>query len=861
MFEEFFLNKKNERESREITADDLISLTSKKTNRCFYVPVVVYIGDATVGTTKNWGYSEPKEVTPSVACARSTFHLSPPTGKCNHIRSYEEGLIKEKEKKKKNEKIERDNLRRQIQRDKKNRERNERMNYVWEDELFGRSKCCNEAMSIDHEGKLTLESTNVKGRNSDSGEGGQIRGSNPEGVQNDELLNGEPRPRETNCQNTEEPHEQVDCPKEVEATEKKKGNQSIHNNDNRNNSEKMKKATPGRKGKSAPGRKSTGAQQEKKTSEIPLTEESKQLPPQEQKANRKIYYDSLMQRVINNIEKKKEKKKKHLTTFNFVTYYKLHELIYISFLVDKYQGYYQGKEESDLIEIYIEERKKIDRSKCNREDAPGETTIKSGEENVQGKIHSTVEDMKKITLEDVVQKYKGDREKEEKKKKKLKKKTHKYIHSKQLANYQFVGKNIKEIMNCVLYNLNIFFNDKLLDVERVMEEYSTVVRNICEDTQTSHGNVCTQVVIPIDADKTQKEILNGKNTLSEEIIQGNQKVSLIGESPPLNERGEATVIINSPTCDSLSRLKNKKKWVPNVEVATFDELSGTGGEVKKEITKGDDNPKCAEGVAGTGGDKDEKEGKAEGGNKNIIRGHKGWRKKRMHTFKRPSGTYHSENDEEVDAVADVQLDNEETASDYNISYENLKYSKEEIKQTNFIYHLTHDINKIETFRRKYFYDFFFMYMVRKLFWNVLCLYYLHWKERLAEDASMRSGSPVDASPYESMKSHPSSPGLDDDNLILYESDVSVNNTKKNKAMLYNTNQKLCYNLDPLFKLIRNEKLLIYLRYDQNKRVKCKNKTEYVYREIWQYLILTNLKKKSEDGAYGPFSEFVLFHQD
>ncbi|ANQ10766.1 Uncharacterized protein PCOAH_00049240 [Plasmodium coatneyi] len=791
MFEEFFLNKKNERESREITADDLISLTSKKTNRCFYVPVVVYIG------------------------------------KCNHIRSYEEGLIKAKEKKKKNEQIERDNLRRQMKRDKKNRQRNEQMNYVWEDELWGKSNRCSEAMSIDREGQHELGSTDLKTRNSDSGGVCQVGKENGEGVPNGEDPNGEPRPSQANCANTEQPHEQVDCPKEVEATEKKKGNHSTHN------SGKMKKSTPGRKGKSA------ALQQEKKTSERPPTEETKQLPPQEQKTDKQIYYDSLMKRVIYNVEKKKERKKKHLTTFNFVTYYKLHELIYISFLVDKYQGYYKGKEESDLIDIYDEEGKKMDRREDRKEDPPGEIHKNSDEEDVEAKIQVTVEDTERITLEEVVQKYKGDREKEGKKKKKLKKKTHKYIHSSQLANFQFVGKNIKEIMNCVLHNLNIFFNEKVLDVERVMEEHTTVVGNVSTVAESNQGSVCTQVVMPTDAATTQEEFPNGDNTLS-------------GESPPLNEGEAETVIVSTPTCDSLPPLKNKKKCVPNGEVVSSDQPSEAVGKVKKEATKGDENPNCAEG---------DKEDQAETANRNIKRGRKGRHAKRMHTFKRPPGTHNSEIDEAVDAPSDVQLNNEETASDYYISYENLKYTKEEIKQKNFIYYLTHDINKIETYKRKYFYDFFFMYMVRKLFWNVLCLYYLHWKERLSEDAPMGSGSPGDASLYQPMGNQLNNQTLHDDNLILYESDVSVNNAKKNKAMLYNTNQKLCHNLDPLFKLIRNEKLLIYLRYDQNKRIKCKNKTEYVYREIWQYLILTNLRQKAQTGTYSPFSEFVLFQQN
>ncbi|GAB68485.1 hypothetical protein PCYB_133590 [Plasmodium cynomolgi strain B] len=439
-------------------------------------------------------------------------------------------------------------------------------------------------------------------------------------------------------------------------------------------------------------------------------------------------------------------------------------------------------------------------------------------------------------------------------------------------------------MNCVLHNLNIFFNDHILDVEQVMEEYGTVVRNVCEVAESTQGNICTHAVMPIDADKAQEGVFNGDNTLSGELIEGNEKASLPGELIEGNEKaslpGKAEAVISEPTCTSLPRLKSKKKCVPNGEVVTSGQPSETMGKVKKEATKGDVNPKCAKGegeAAGDGGAEGEedlgengKEGEAEGGNTNIKRGRMGGRverrAKRMHPFKRrPPGTHHSEIDEAVDAPSHVQLDKQETASDHSISYANLKYTKEEIKQKNFIYYLTHDINKIETFKRKYFYDFFFMYMVRKLFWNVLSLYYLKWKERLAEDTPMQSGSPGDASLHQSLSSHLISPlnsqGLDDANLILYESDVSVNNAKKDKAMLYNTNQKLCHNLDPLFKLIRSEKLVIYLRYDQNKRVKCKNKTEYLYREIWQYLVLTNLRQKAQAGTYSPFSEFVLFRQD
>ncbi|EUD65918.1 hypothetical protein C922_03642 [Plasmodium inui San Antonio 1] len=820
MFEEFFLNKKNERESREITADDLISLTSKKTNRCFYVPVVVYIG------------------------------------KCNHIRSYEEGLINAKERRKKNEQIERDNWKRQIERDKRNRQKNEQMNYVWEDELWGRSNCCREAMSTDPEGKLELGSTHAKTTNGDSTRGCQDGEENGGVVPNGETDRGEPSPREANRANAEQPHAQVDSPNRVEAIEKKEGKQSSHsikNNNNTNNSAKMKKSAPGRKGKRGQGGKAAAAHQEKKTNGPPPAEETKQHSPEEQNTDKQIYYDFLMQRVLNNIEKKKERKKKHLKTFNFVTYYKLHELIYTSFLVDKYKGYFNAKEESNLIDIYAEEGKKMDPSEDGGTGAPGETTKDSGEADGADKMQASVEDMKRITLADVVQKYEGDREKEEKKKKKLKKKTHKYIHSNNLANYQFVGKNIEGIMSSVLHNLNLFFNDNVLDVEPVMEQYSTVVRNVCDAAESGQGDVCKQVVIPIDADKAQEEIPNGDNTLSGKLIEGNEKASVPVESLPLNEEETATVI-SAPTCASLPRLKNRKKCTPNGEVVTFDQTSETVRKMKKEDTKGDDNPKCAEGEGGAEG-QGVVEDEAKGPNTNIKRGRKAGRAKRMHLFKRPPGTHQSEIDEGINAPCDVQLDNEAAASDHSISYANLKYTKEEIKQKNLIYYLTHDINQIETFKRKYFYDFFFMYMVRKLFWNVLCLYYLLWKERLSNDAPMQNSSPGDATLHQSLSSPLSSSlnsqGLDDANLILYESDVSVNNAKKDKTMLYNTNQKLCHNLDPLFKLIRKEKLLIYLRYDKNKRVKCKNKTEYLYREIWQYLILTNLRQKAQTGTYSP----------
>ncbi|CAI7722924.1 conserved Plasmodium protein, unknown function [Plasmodium vivax] len=831
MFEEFFLNKKNDRESREITADDLISLTSKKTNRCFYVPVVVYIGER------------------------------------DHIRSYEEGLINAQEKKKKKEQIERDHLKRQIQRDNKNRQRNEQMNYVWEDEIRGRSNCCSEAVSVDREGQLGLGSTDVKTRDGGGGGGYPVGEANGGEAPNGKTLNGEtpngaaPSGEAPNEEastgeppNAEQPHPQVDSPKRVEAAEKKRGNHSTHNT---NNSGKMKKPAPGRKGKGA------AAHQEKKTSGRPPAEEAKQPPPQEQKTDKQIYYDSLMQRVLNTIEKKKEKKKKTLTTFNFVTYYKLHELIYTSFLVDKYQGYYQGKEERDLIDIYAEEGKQMDRSEDSRGDAPGETTPNGGEAELAEKIQSNVEDTKRISLTEVIHKYQGDREKEEKKKKKFKRKTHKYIHSNHLGNYQFVWKNIKGIMDCVLHNLNVFFNEKVLDVERVMEEYSTVVSNVCEAVENRQGDVCAEGVMPI----------GGDNTPSGELTAGHEKAPL-----PLSEGEAATVIsdeavtsaetvisaeavVGAPACASLPRLKSKKKGVPKGEVVTPDQPSGAVGKVRKEATKGGANHMCAEGDGGGEEGQDGEASEAEARNANIKRGRTGGRAKRRHPFKRPPGTHHSETDEAVDAPSDVQLDNQETASDHSISYANLKYTKEEIKQKNLIYYLTHDINKIETFKRKYFYDFFFMYMVRKLFWNVLCLYYLLWKERHEEDAPKQSGSPGEDSLHQSLINPLNSQGLDGANLILYESDVSVNNAKKNKAMLYNTNQKLCHNLDPLFKLIRNKKLLIYLRYDQNKRVKCKNKTEYLYREVWQYLILTNLRKKAQFGEHGPFSEFVLFRQD
>ncbi|ETW53856.1 hypothetical protein, variant [Plasmodium falciparum Palo Alto/Uganda] len=203
----------------------------------------------------------------------------------------------------------------------------------------------------------------------------------------------------------------------------------------------------------------------------------------------------------------------------------------------------------------------------------------------------------------------------------------------------------------------------------------------------------------------------------------------------------------------------------------------------------------------------------------------------------------------------LEDDNDKVQSDNYINYLNIKYSKEELKSLNnrnFIYYITNDIETLGIYKKIYFYDFFFIYLLRKLFWNIFSLYYIYlqkYNDRREEKRknkiqqninninlpSISSSSSNDETNISKKYIHINNNNNNNnykikkiycDHLLLYESDVSLNNSQINKEYLYNTNKLLHDDLQILFNLIRKQKILIYFRYDQNKKIKCKNKTQY-----------------------------------
>ncbi|GAW83008.1 hypothetical protein, conserved [Plasmodium gonderi] len=850
MFEEFFLNKKNEREYREITADDLISLTSKKTNRCFYVPVVVYIG------------------------------------KHHGIRSYEEGLIKEKEKKKNREKTENENLKAQGEKDDKNRRINEEMKYVYEDKIFDKSNLHTEILSDNNNNQLPLKSNDLNEKNFERVQVEAPLGATSNNKQsdkndhvpkdetiNDEMLNGEKNPNHKDIHSDKQSHVSVDKDKLIEENIKKKANP---------NKSKKKKCTQNKKNKNAQGTNDEPTnhvkRQEKdnehnegntkdKLNTLKGKEELKKHLEDEHEKKKQMYYDFLLNRVIDNMQKKRERKKKYLTSFNLVTYFKLNEIIYISFLVDKYRSYFHDIEDNDLIDIYDEENKKMNEGMNPRNDnrvgnqrdllnelstfnKPGDAKSDKKEEDSINVPHDTkrkwTDDNKKITLLDIVNKYKEDKKRKEKKV--YKKYAHKYIHSKYLSNYQFVGKNVEKIMNHVLYNLNYFFNENILNVEKLIQEYSTVVCNISQTMQNGKGNNSIHIFMPAVMNIGQKEFNKSKTNEQAQKQGKNNPNEVDGDGENFTVENDFLLLkgvgdlspINGTTTCATPQVMNRKNIFQNENSNCY--KSNEMERLTKDSHVGEDNKRT--------------EDELKRGKFHIKRGSGRRRVRRMKPYYKNNTTQHSEIDEIHDTNSDFELDDREIASDNCISYGNIKHTNDEVMHKNFIYYLTYDINKIQIFKKTYFYNFFFIYMVKKLFWNILSLYYLCLTERNKKETTMMTISEKKVHLNTSLNYQED----ECDNFTFYESDVSVNNSKKNKEMLYNTNQMLCKNLDPLFKLVRQEKLVIYLRYDQNKRVKYKNKTEYIYREIWQYLILTHVKKGAIVGKHSPFSDFVLFCQ-
>ncbi|SCP06203.1 conserved Plasmodium protein, unknown function [Plasmodium ovale] len=802
MFEEFLLNNRSANKNHEIDADDLISLIYIKKKRCFYIPVVVYIG------------------------------------KCNNLSSYEKGLRREKELNEKHKKDKKEKLRRQHEIDMKNKKENELKRYIYEDTVFGALNDGNDKLADNNE-QLSYISNNVEINKNDSvsvSKNVEESFDNSEQVKKMEVisdtlsrdeLNEKINQQGGNKENQKKLHAHIDSNEEKERSLKKKGNNITKMG--RNLQHKKKKSVAGKNAKGGQARSTQNGQQQeqeqqkkhemnrnKKEEEGDKDEEEdgndekvEMTRQEEEKEKKKIYYNSLLHKVLKNAQKESKKKEKYFKSFNFVTYFKLNELIYVSYLIEKYYNYYYKMEYYDLIDIYEEVKQRykphdgIDGSSCpsNVAGSKEEEEINCSVMDVKKEIE-LINDVKQIKCSDIFRRYEIERK--NKQKQIYNKSTYKYIHSDYLGSYQFLGKKLPNIMNCVLRNLNLFFNHNINDIDDVARQYNTVVKNIeVFDVEAHSSDVSKEKLTHSKDNATCDNNLEVERT--EEIIEQKLHTSVRGENKTNQQNG------NVPSASNSSKGGENKKHTSAALQGELQVISKKNpnnertlvkrhGNTSKDITK----------------------------NKELLIGYEESGDVAQYL---PNG-----NDLKF-------IDTKEFKSDCDISYLILKYRIGEVKNKNFIYYLTNDIDQVQIFKKTYFYDFFFMYMFRKLFWNILSLYNLHLAQYKSGVISSDTSSDVD--------------GRHGD-LLFYESDISVNNSKKVKSALYNTQEKLCHNLTPLFELIKREKLLIYLRYDENKRIKSKNKTECIYREIWEYLIFTSLKKFSSKGSNFPVNEFISF---
>ncbi|SPJ12605.1 conserved Plasmodium protein, unknown function [Plasmodium sp. DRC-Itaito] len=956
MFEELFIDKNTK--EKEIDADDLISIISSKKKRCFYIPIAIYIG------------------------------------KRNELDKYERYLMKEQVLNNEIKKEVKENLKKQYEIDNKRKQENEMKRYVSIDSIYGlhekdkidKKEVCDDAEKKSSCDKIKNDINKIDVNNNNgnffvSTDNNIMKNINnipeQEKIETDLDLKQNDIADYKNKQgivskikeNFDENTKDQLCDYEkskIENNKKHKNknkNKKINNNNNNNNN-KIKDQKEDHNEKMIIDPKNSiyntknnnhnnNDEMFSNKTKITTTHTTNDKNVSEEKKN---YYNTLLKKVADVIERnsmnnKNIEKKKYLKSFHLVSYYKLNELIYISFLIRKYYNHYYEKELYDIVDIYedIKNNKKenihdknIEQRKIHKKNFTNDYVENGSNNDIDNNsnvmIHFNKND--NIIYEDIFKKL--DEERKLKKDNIYNDYAHKYIHSDMLYNYQFVQKDLYKIIKPVLYNLNIFFNQNVIkDMDKIIEKYDTVIQDVqqvcrkkqynkrineglkkIEENKSTYekGDNATDYYVKkgnaTDDDMTKNNVRDDdvkkdrhKKHQPDKKLQNNVQIyeqkhiqtNLHNDDKNKDEeqcinyadlqKGDKHITNTLKIPYNITQKKEKRKenvlfkkteekHYINKEKDECDNITNTFkimGLSSKNITNNNLNNlsksstrnvyplKCIE---------------TESFKVMILK-----KKKKKDSYQ--SINYKSDSYIYSTMCDNLENDNNKSQSDTYINYLNIKYSKDELKtlnNRNFIYYITNDIETLGIYKKIYFYDFFFIYLLRKLFWNIFSLYYLYLQKYNDKREEKRKNKIQQNINNKYMPSISSSSSNDENNiskahsnnnnnnnknyhykikkiycdhLLLYESDVSVNNSQINKDYLYNTNKLLQDDLQTLFNLIKKQKILIYFRYDQNKKIKSKNKTQYVHRDIWIYLILKALKKKNDSTI---FNEFIFFKE-
>ncbi|KNG76154.1 hypothetical protein PFMG_02076 [Plasmodium falciparum IGH-CR14] len=141
-------------------------------------------------------------------------------------------------------------------------------------------------------------------------------------------------------------------------------------------------------------------------------------------------------------------------------------------IVDIYEDIQNNKKEN-IHDKNIEERKIHKTNFTNDYVKNGPNNDIDNNSNVM--IHFNKND--NIIYKDIFKKL--DEERKQKKDNIYNDYAHKYIHSDMLYNYRVVQNDLYKIIQPVLYNLNIFFNQNVIkDINKIMEKYDTVIQDV-----------------------------------------------------------------------------------------------------------------------------------------------------------------------------------------------------------------------------------------------------------------------------------------------------------------------------------------------------------------------------------------------
>ncbi|SOV18936.1 conserved Plasmodium protein, unknown function [Plasmodium sp. gorilla clade G2] len=1001
MFEEHFINKNTK--EKEINADDLISIISTKKKRCFYIPIAIYIG------------------------------------KKNELDKYEKYLKKDQNKNEEIKKKDKENLKKQKEIDKKRKEENEMKRYVSIDsilESYEKDKIEKKEVCDHIQKKLSCHKININNNNDNiliSTDNDIVKDvDNTSQQEKIEIESDMKENDKTNYKNEQailsnikdksdgntkdQLYEKLKIENNKKHKNKKNKNKNKNNiNQKEDNNENMindpKNFICNTKNNNHNNNDENFSNKKKITKTKTTTTNIHTTNDNNISEDKKSYYNRLLKKVEDTIERncmnKNRENKKYLKSFHMVSYYKLNELIYISFLIRKYYNHYYEKELYDMVDTYediqnnkkenihkkdIEQNKIYNKHFTNKDIVNDPNNHTDNNSNIM--IHFNKND--NIIYKDIFKKL--DEERKQKKNNIYNDYAHKYIHSDMLCNYKFFQNDLYKIIKPVLYNLNIFFNQNVIkDINKIIEKYDTVIQDVHEISRkkesekrinegfqqseghklnyekgddiknnvditmsdiNNNGDITmsdiknngdiTMSDIKNNVDITMSDIKNNvditqnnvredtdKNPQPDEILQKNIQKNIHNNDNNINDKKvqksnkyevKEKRNYNSTTDDKnkeeeqcinhLDLQKQDDKHITNILNIKNDKVQMNEKRKGNVLLKEDDedeeenyinkSKKQCDNITSTFKIMDASSKNITNNNLNnlskrpirkgvypltsyietesfkvmIIK-----KKKKKDSYQ--STNYNSDSYISSTICDNLKDDNNKSQSDTSINYLNIKYSKEELKtlnNRNFIYYITNDIETLGIYKKIYFYDFFFIYLLRKLFWNIFSLYYLYlqkyndkrekkkkkMKQKMKQNIINKvlyipSISPSSSSSYDENNidtAHKNNSQykikkIYSDHLLLYESDISLNNSQINKDYLYNTNKLLHDDLKILFNLIKKQKFLIYFRYDQNKKIKTKNKTQYVHRDIWIYLILKALKKKNDSTI---FNEFIFFKE-